>query len=366
MIEGIDIKYYQSHLDTSIDFHPDTTAITGLSMDGKTAILRAFDDLRTNRPLGIRRIYRYDQEPMEIVLRVDGHKVGKKKGEKPIDNEGNKNMYWIEYPDGSKREFKTIGVGAPPQEVIDLINVSDISIQKQLDAYLLVTSTAGEIAKTINRITGLDEGEAWVKQLNKGINDLAKEEKILMGQLNANKEELAKYDGVDDLRRDILQVKTQQREYDAGIQKISEIMDSINIIEGAAAELAGTERKREALVLLMGDWSQIQERMEYLKEGLDEITSAWMANKQLRESEGVVQELLPLLRSWEKLENDAIELSAVLSLCDTIRERDMLIGIAQEEVLFNKDKYAGAVAKLGKCFICGNEVNDPEKIRENI
>lgn len=366
MIEGIDIKYYQSHLNTSIDFHPETTAITGLSMDGKTAILRAFEDLRTNRPLGTRRIYRYDKEPMEIVLRVDGHKVGKKKGEKSIDNEGNKNMYWIEYPDGSKREFKTIGVGAPPKEVLDLINVSDISIQKQLDAYLLVTSTAGEIAKTINRITGLDEGEVWVKQLNKGINDLSREEKILVGQLNANKEELAKYDGIDDLRRDILQVKAQQREYDAGIQKISEIMDAINIIEGTVAQLEQAEQRHQALGLLLDEWSQIQCRIELLQEGLDEITRAQLAQKQLDESEVIIAELLPLLRGWQELENDAIELNEMLDLCDIIKEKDMLIGIAQEEVIFTKDEYAKAVAKLGKCFICGNQVNDPEEIRKNI
>jgi len=366
MIEGIDIKYYQSHLDTSIDFHPGTTAITGLSMDGKTAILRAFEQLRTNRPLGTRRIYRYEKEPLEIVLRVDGHRVGMKKGEKPIDSEGNKSMYWIDYPNGSRQEFKTIGVGPPPPQVVELIGVSDIAIQKQLDAYLLVTSTAGEIAKTINRITGLDEGEVWVKQLTKGINEIGKEDKIISVQFELDKAELAKYDGVDDLRRDILEAKGQQLRYDQGIQQMAEIMDTINIIEGAAAQLAQAQRIREELGLLLSEWDGLQAQHLELQGDLNEIKRAERLQEDTEVAELKRDTLQPLLDQLYEIEDKLGWCREVIAIRDDYYEKKTVLEIAEEQLEETKDQYALELAKLGKCFVCASDISDPDKIRRNL
>jgi len=322
MIEGIDIINYQSHVNTSIDFHEATTAITGLSMEGKTAILRAFEHLRTNRPLGVKRIHRYTDEPMEIVIRVDGHRVGFKKGIKAIDSEGTKSLYYIIYPNKKRRDFKTIGSGPPPKEVTDILNISDISIQNQLDAYLLITSTGGEIAKIINKITGLDEGEEWIKNITIAINNITNRKSILESNVKELESDIKKYDGIEEFKKIASSLKAIQNDIEKKTEAKAEIILLYSSIQGAEQSIKIVNRLKKEINPYIVKIKNIEDDLTYLRE-TEQIIRTYLTNY-----------------------NAAKE--------------------AKKELSKAKDSYARELVKIGKCFVCGEKITDFDKIRKRL
>ena len=74
MIKKIKIENFQSHRDTELEFSKGVNVITGLSNSGKTAIIRAFQLLKNNRPLGFR--YNRTKNPTKIEFEdFDGNKA---------------------------------------------------------------------------------------------------------------------------------------------------------------------------------------------------------------------------------------------------------------------------------------------------
>lgn len=155
MIESIHIHNFQCHKDLALDLGR-STVLQGDSNHGKTAVLRALYWVAYNEPKGDAYVSswavtktkngsRFKQgEYTEVVLAVDGHTIVRHR-----DNDFN--GYLV---DGVKYEALRGGV---PDAVTQILNLSDVSVQKQLDAPFLLSMTPGEAATFLNSLAGLDD-----------------------------------------------------------------------------------------------------------------------------------------------------------------------------------------------------------------
>lgn len=161
MFKSLEIRNFQSHSKTVIDFSSGVNIFTGSSNSGKTAILRALNWIINNRPLGTSFIRR-GQKKSEVVLFI-GEKtkeMGISRFKDSIDN-----CYSLATSDAvGDIRLETVGKDVP-QEIRDILNFSDINTQEQLSPYFLVLDTPGRIAIYLNSITHLDEIDKIVSLL---------------------------------------------------------------------------------------------------------------------------------------------------------------------------------------------------------
>jgi len=145
MIKKIQLKNFQGHKNTEVVLGSGINSFIGENDSGKTSLFRAIQLVRTNRPLGTGYIRKNQSEDSEVIIELGNSSITRKRGEKT-------NEYLI-----SDIEEPFVAFGSnPPEEVVELLNLSDINIQSQLDQPFLVLSSPGQIAQHIRSISGLD------------------------------------------------------------------------------------------------------------------------------------------------------------------------------------------------------------------
>lgn len=365
MIEYIHIERFQSHTDSMIHFSPGITAITGYSMSGKTAVKRAFEWVRKNRPTGFRFNYRYEEGPTAVKIGVDGHVVKLEKSDGPLDDEGSKARYSILYPDGNEVIFTAIGTNVP-EEVTELLGISDISIQDQLDAYLLVISSAGEIARTMNRITGIDIGDAWIKEINKAITSVKRNKSMLEGSLDFQKTDLKRYEGIDELQEKIRKAMADQNQYDDDVQVYNQMVDLITKYAEAQEWVVNNQAKIDPLETLLKDFEEVEKRINYLKEKRKRINDAMMDGEALNEIRSALSFLEPKIKDFEDFEEIKGERNRIQRAIDDYRRSETLRDTYAAEIEKKKKELGAFLASIGVCWVCGGELTDIEKIMESL
>ena len=365
MIEYIHIKNFQSHVDSRIDFSSRTTAVTGLSMNGKTAIKRAFEWLRKNRPSGFRFNYRYGDKPTEVEIGIDGHILRLSKGDKTLDDDGNKAIYYIKYPDGSEVEEKAFGTSVP-DSVTALLGISDISIQDQLDAYLLVISSAGEIARTINRITGVDVGDRWLKDINRNITSINRSISRISGEIDFLEEDVNKYDGIDDLKEITERAKILQANRDTKAEFSDQLVDIINTHNAAVRWLEENKAFLSPLLKLKQEYDSLSSELTRINEQRElsvNILTLWEGKEEFVSAINFLQPELQKFKDFFEFKKKLTELKQLVSKYDTTNS---LIEPAKQELQRNKESLANYLLKIRVCYVCGGEFDDFDKIMRSI
>lgn len=151
MIKSLLLSNFQSHEETRLDFVPGVNVIIGSSNSGKSALMRGLFWVLNNRPSGTAFVSHWNQdkkgEPLEntevMVTTKDGGEVLR------IRAKG-LNAYLI---DGKQAE--AIRTDVPP-EVIEVLNMNDINVQRQMDGPFLLSESSAEVARFFNRIIHLD------------------------------------------------------------------------------------------------------------------------------------------------------------------------------------------------------------------
>jgi DNA repair protein SbcC/Rad50 len=180
MIKSLEIRNFQSHVKTELEFSNGVNVIVGSSDSGKTAIIRALRWACWNRPSGNAICSSWGGDT-NVVLETEEGIVWRHKGKE--------DWYEIKLPDRAGSTFKAFGT-AVPQEIASLLNINEINLQGQLDAPFLLSDSAGEVAAHFNRIARLDKIDtgtqnvnAWLRELNVDIKYKQQEEQNLKTQL---------------------------------------------------------------------------------------------------------------------------------------------------------------------------------------
>jgi DNA repair exonuclease SbcCD ATPase subunit len=111
-----------------------------------------------------------------------------------------------------------------PEEVIDILNLSELNIQPQHQSYFLLNDSAGEVSKKLNIITGLDIIDHLFSRINSEIHVINTEIKINEKEVASLDEKIKELSYLDDAF-----VKYERLEEEA--EEYKEMVEDKNILE---------------------------------------------------------------------------------------------------------------------------------------
>jgi len=161
VINEIVIHNFKSHKDTQVSFCPGVNVFIGLSDHGKTNVIRAINWVANNRPLGDGVINR-DSTEASVELTVS-HAKGDKTATVRRTKGKNINEYVVN--GDNNHPFTAFGSDPPPQ-ILDVMNLSEINLQRQFEPYFLVFDSPGQVATFIRSVTKLDEIDRVIDVIN--------------------------------------------------------------------------------------------------------------------------------------------------------------------------------------------------------
>ena len=305
MIKALNIKNFQSHAGTALELHPGINVIAGQSDSGKSSLLRAFRWAVENRPGGD--AFRSWWEGDTVVSLCTGpHFIERRK----TDTE---NTYLLDQADGKHRTIKPLDFNAfgqdVPEEIRNVLNLCGLNTQWQHDRPFLLSETAGEVARQLNKVARLEA----INRALSNIDGMSKRncgaQRSAKAEVTAAEKGLAEYAYLPTLEK--------------GYEKLLLLDDEAADIEERTAKLA---------VLLT--------RMDQQGEELDALPDVTEAAELCRTLEGVASEatetrrrlstLRQLGRSIEQLRESLVKAKRVIggkkALATLERQREGLLG----------------------------------------
>ena len=194
MITKIEIKNFQSHKNTVLDFDKGVNVICGESDNGKSAVIRAIRWVVENYPQGTDKInstWNDDfKEPLSVKLYTEKGYVERIRDKK-------RNGYNICKNGEKEIVFDAIGKGVP-KEVTDFLNVSDVNFQFQLDPPYLLSKTPGQASEYLNEIVHLDSIDKIMSIADSDKRQLSSEQKTVESDIKKLEDDLKNYEWVDE------------------------------------------------------------------------------------------------------------------------------------------------------------------------
>ena len=225
MLEKIKIKNFQIHVDTEMILDPGINAITGSSDVGKSSIFRAINWLWLNRPIGSAFINNSaNGNPTEVSLKLDGTAITRTKSK-------SKNEYHLD-----KKAFKVVGSNVP-EEITTFLNLNDISVQGQHDAYFLLQSSPGEVAKRLNKVAGFEIIDAITKNVKSTITKNTTDSNYKQEHSKELENEIEKYAHLDDVEKQLHSVRADISKYSDTEKTYTSIVSILNDIDDVSVAL---------------------------------------------------------------------------------------------------------------------------------
>ncbi|MFA5584617.1 MAG: hypothetical protein WDA09_10425, partial [Bacteriovoracaceae bacterium] len=316
------IKNFMSWEEEVFKLSSNVTIFAGVSDKGKSAIMNAFEWLRTNRPLGDEFVSDWakkkkkddsftltDECEFGIVF-SDGIKLSRAKGP-------NCNEYRISTLD---KPLKAVGNGPPPDEVLQLLNLSDINIQNQGDPHFLVGDSPPEIGRKLNQIASLSDIDIAFKNADTEIRatkaDIKKEEAVLSRSERALKE----YDWLSQaeialkkcerLLGELSATRNEEHKLRTALNEALEYERQIKKHQSITAAKASIEKLFElktSIQKLDDEVESLTDKEDAIKAAEEEILNAGKITAAKKD----IEDLLSLRLSIENLQKEIKEMIAV-------------------------------------------------------
>lgn len=284
MIKQITIQNFQSHKDSTLNLSPGVNLIVGQSDSGKTAILRALKWLATNRPLGDSFVTWDKKGPTEVEVILDN---------------GGKTKLYLKHMQGrysfahasDEQEWNAIGA-VVPETVTQALNISELSWQSQMDAPFLLSSSPGEVARTLNEVADLDKIDSTLVNINRMARDNRSELMTTAEHKRDLEISLSAFKGLDERLKKITQLKEMNRKAGLLDEMVDEGGNLLEAIEQENIQLAKTKDMTDAeaeLNMLMDMVGQVREVEDMIYKMEKQIANIAAAKKWQVEVDGKLE-----------------------------------------------------------------------------
>ena len=324
MITKIVLHNFQCHKDVTIELGR-STVLQGNSNSGKTAVLRALYWVIYNTPSGDSYVSYWAKgktkfkgdEYTSVIVEVDGHTIERKRS-------NDFNGYIV---DGNIYEALRTAV---PEAVTKIFNLSDASVQKQMDAPFLLAATPGEASQYLNSLAGLECVDEILTIGKRKVSDTLSEMATLKEEVEALDKEYNSYGWVEEAEELLEKASATEPKIDSLQRKIASLSQSIAdykaikqypeipewLENGDCSEkIAKTEKTVDALRKYITA-CEVLERVVPAIEGVEALELP-------KPSKYTDKELSSLIRSVREYRNASatdIEISGVLSEIGNLRE----------------------------------------------
>lgn len=348
MITDLEIANFQSHKNTSLSFHPGVNVVVGQSDTGKSSIIRAINWVISNRPSGDSFRANFSKSDTEVAMAFGEDFVLRKKGKST-------NSYEVE--SGKLKALRT----DVPQEVKDVTLMKEVNIQPQHKSYFLLDETPGNVAKAFNTVSGLEEMDAALKNINSKVRDTS-------SKISHTSEK------IDQLEIDIEKVKWvgEAEKSLKWIEEYNQTVIDFKIVIDALRSRITEVRRLSGCLKELPDFSALPKIKEISKLDTDINTKLEHSNyvfdivsslSELRKKEKVCSAIqdLDVSSSAELSKRINAKINEFDALKTMIRriEREMnVVSIAKNEVDVWKREFDDLESQLEICPTCGQIIKE--------
>jgi len=358
MIKSLVLTNFRSHKDTELEFSPQVNVIVGESDNGKSNIIRALNWIATNRPLGENIIYYgEDQTVVQVVVEDEGEQTGITR----VKTRNGENKYILSVKE-KDISFKAFGSN-PPEPILEVLNLSDITIQKQKEQYFLVFDSPGQVAVYVRSITKLDEVDKVVKLLGSKIRAKSGEISGCQEQLKEIAERLEEISKIN-----LDEFKEKLEKAHSLISVVKQLQIEQNELRTLAVEL---ERIEKNIIQLPDDVDQIieycssitsaftdlQERKYFLEKLLDDLKS--IQSIQLPENTSKILDFSTEVRKYNNVCEELKVLTSILEKLETSEERIFNLSCQLQSL---ENEKLNLMNQLSVCPYCGSELSEERKL----
>ena len=319
MLKNIHLTNFESHKDSFIEFSPGITVFVGSTNAGKSSILRAIRWVSDNDPLGDEIIN--DEEDEAVVSTEWGLK-------------GSKDSIFIKrLRNGSDNEYHLTGYdtftafgASPPEQVLDIINFSEVNVQPQFSPYFLVFETPGSIAKFIKSVTGLSD-------IDKVSENIASKIRSVNATIKAEKESLENLDS----KLKILE-----------IIPLDDLKVFLNSAEGLIFGLVPKRSVQKKLSEFVDQIISLEDsKIDIPKEVLDELKTSFKSilNRYSKNSKDF-REMKNYLDSWVDLNNQKQDIKK--SVVEKIKNELSSLTISWNQKVIKQNSLVQLIRELEK------------------
>ena len=136
-LKKLEVKNFESHVDSTLEFHPKINVITGETDVGKSSLKRSLEWAACNRPSGDRMRRHGTKKTQVLVDAVTKIRTA------------TKHRYEV-----GKGVYKALRAQVP-EPVMEALNLSAINFQGQHKPYFLINDSPGKVAKAFNEVADL-------------------------------------------------------------------------------------------------------------------------------------------------------------------------------------------------------------------
>lgn len=162
----LELNNIQSHIDNKFTFSPFLNVIKGISNSsdiGKSVVVKGLRLLIENK--ASKRIRtRGATSPSSVTVSDENVTISRIKDDKL-------NGYILKEVGKEDKEFKAIKTDIP-YDVQKAMNLSEVNIQRQKDTFFLIDESSGQVAKELNKVSGLSTIDATLKRITSEINTI--------------------------------------------------------------------------------------------------------------------------------------------------------------------------------------------------
>lgn len=338
MIESITLRDFQKHRKRTFEFSPRITMLVGDTESGKSTVLRALRWVLLNRAEG--RFIHWDAKSAKAILAVDKRTLTRRKG--------TSNTYQLD-----DQTFRAIGTRVP-ETVENLLNVSDLNFQGQLDGPFWFSLTPGQVSRELNDIINLGSIDAALASVGKQVRKAKLAVEVSRDRLKKAKQQRKELRWAVQTDKDLMELERLQ-------QQRERLADRVERLETLTGKVKDAKRARNAaekgsvlaleVVHAGSECRRASKRLSRLNELIGALSTATeLAGKEppdIGVLETIVERHQAVSKRYEKLDG-------LIARIETAKER-----LAWAEKQSKAATRTLRKASKGKCPVCGQAIPTP-------
>jgi exonuclease SbcC len=355
MIESLHLVNFETHKDSLVEFGPGINVIRGSTDQGKSTISRALTYVVFSKPVQGRPGDK--SKDSYVTLRCTGippitrGRTGGKKG---------KNYYKIDSKEisGEKTDPLKAIKRTVPEEISRMIDLSEVNIQEQFKEYYLLQSTAGQVAKTIHALLGMDMVDKTAKVANSAIKAQTALLLSRKTQIENIEADIKKYAYVEELESELGDLETAIQDYqelEAKSYNLTALLERFRILQQrvAANKIPQmVENEARSLVTEILELNEQQVKFDKLYKAVKAVDEINKKQSGLKEWLRVEDEAIGLQKEIMGFQTLEIKSQRLADLTSQLQENQRRTINIQEVLRGNTKKLAALKKKIKICPVC--------------